>query len=375
MPAQGSGVDDRDPLRRSPSVAASSPSRLRPTTTSYGSVAGGGTDLDPGGCLLRHALPSTPVRRGPPGRPPRGCDLRRSRRPRRGDFGVQTGAGRPSVRASCRARVDGEQRAGGVQADALGGRLRRRIESRPRVQRRAVARVPASSTAPPPSASTPVMLAAAARDRVPLHRPEGSSPSIDENVRDRLAVGGSTMTASVSRKRHAAAAGRAAAPIADLPSPSGRPERPRGLQPCRLPRRDRVGSGAVQVATRRLRRVSATESPPNFSATASASTSATIASATTPAAGTAQTSERWWCALAASPVLTSMVRSARGTVAIGFIAARTRSTSPVLMPPSMPPARPVVRRTPSGPSLTISSCACGPAASGPGRSRRRPRRP
>ena len=44
-----------------------------------------------------------------------------------------------------------------------------------------------------------------------------------------------------------------------------------------------------------------------------------------PAAGTAHTSERWWCATAASPVATSTVRSARGTVAIGFIAARTRS--------------------------------------------------
>lgn len=43
-----------------------------------------------------------------------------------------------------------------------------------------------------------------------------------------------------------------------------------------------------------LRRVSATLSPPNFSATASARTRATIASATMPAAGTAQTSERWW---------------------------------------------------------------------------------
>ena len=61
-----------------------------------------------------------------------------------------------------------------------------------------------------------------------------------------------------------------------------------------------------------MRRVSATESPPNFSSTASASTSATIASATIPAAGTAQTSERWWWATAASPVATSTVRSARG---------------------------------------------------------------
>ena len=51
-----------------------------------------------------------------------------------------------------------------------------------------------------------------------------------------------------------------------------------------------------------------------------------MASATTPAAGTAQTSERWWMAVAASPVAMSTVASARGTVLIGFIAARTRST-------------------------------------------------
>jgi hypothetical protein len=42
-----------------------------------------------------------------------------------------------------------------------------------------------------------------------------------------------------------------------------------------------------------LRDDSATESPPNFSSATSAKTSATIASATMPAAGTAQTSDRW----------------------------------------------------------------------------------
>src|SRR4051794_1811159 len=93
-----------------------------------------------------------------------------------------------------------------------------------------------------------------------------------------------------------------------------------------------------------LRRVSSTESPPNFSSVASASTSATIASATTPAAGTAHTSERWLIAFAGSPVATSTVSSALGTVEIGFIAARTRSTSPVVMPPSVPPDRDVRRR-------------------------------
>src|SRR5581483_277180 len=93
-----------------------------------------------------------------------------------------------------------------------------------------------------------------------------------------------------------------------------------------------------------LRRVSASESPPNFSSAASARTSATIASATTPAAGTAQTSLRWLMATAASPVSVSIVWSARGIVEMGFIAARTRSSSPVVMPPSVPPLRPDTRR-------------------------------
>src|ERR1700754_4938070 len=47
-----------------------------------------------------------------------------------------------------------------------------------------------------------------------------------------------------------------------------------------------------------LARVSASESPPNFSSVARASTSATMVSTTTPAAGTAHTSERWWIAAA-----------------------------------------------------------------------------
>ena len=68
-----------------------------------------------------------------------------------------------------------------------------------------------------------------------------------------------------------------------------------------------------------------------------------MASATTPAAGTAQASLRCEIAVAGSPVFTSIVESARGTVDIGFIAARTRIASPVLMPPSVPPLRAVSR--------------------------------
>ena len=84
-----------------------------------------------------------------------------------------------------------------------------------------------------------------------------------------------------------------------------------------------------------------------------------MASATTPAAGTAQTSLRWWMATACSPVATSRVASARGTVEIGFIAARTRSTSPLVMPPSIPPAR-LDRRVTPGLRGSISSWALEP---------------
>ena len=87
-----------------------------------------------------------------------------------------------------------------------------------------------------------------------------------------------------------------------------------------------------------------------------------MASATTPAAGTAHTSERWWWARAGSPVATSTVCSERGTVAIGFMAARTRNRSPVDIPPSMPPARLLTRCT--APSARrVSSCACEPGRS------------
>ena len=58
-------------------------------------------------------------------------------------------------------------------------------------------------------------------------------------------------------------------------------------------------------------------------------------------------------ATASSPVAMSTVASARGTVEIGFIAARTRSGWPLVMPPSSPPARFVERITPSGPGIHL----------------------
>src|SRR5699024_11018236 len=113
-------------------------------------------------------------------------------------------------------------------------------------------------------------------------------------------------------------------------------------------------SGTAATYASRVRFVSATASAPHFSATASARTRGTIASATAPAGGAAHASDRWWVALAAPPVRTSTVDRARGTVAMGFIPARTRSGPPVDIPPSVPPARLLVRRNPSGPTSSSS---------------------
>src|SRR5207245_1232220 len=126
------------------------------------------------------------------------------------------------------------------------------------------------------------------------------------------------------------------------------PEAPGQLGPDRrLPRAghphqvDDHGSASRYAA--RLRDVSASASPPNFSNVESASTHATTASPTTPPAGTAQTSVRCLIATAGSPVARSTVRKGFGTVEKGFIAARTRIGCPVDIPPSIPPARAVAR--------------------------------
>src|SRR5207245_2697758 len=106
----------------------------------------------------------------------------------------------------------------------------------------------------------------------------------------------------------------------------------------------------------KFRFVSLSASPPNFSSSACASTSAIIASAMTPMAGTAVTSERSDCAWAGPPVFRSTVRSGAISVEIGFIATRATRGSPVVMPPSVPPARLVARARPG----RISSCTSEP---------------
>ena len=87
------------------------------------------------------------------------------------------------------------------------------------------------------------------------------------------------------------------------------------------------------------------ESPPNLRSTSSASTSAIIVSATTPMAGTAVTSVRSLNDTVSALVTVSTVPSVgRFSVASGFMATRATSSSPVVMPPSTPPARVVSRR-------------------------------
>ncbi len=84
-------------------------------------------------------------------------------------------------------------------------------------------------------------------------------------------------------------------------------------------------------------------SPPNVASRASATTSAIIASPTTAARGRIATSLRSMCARPAWPVARSTESSGLRSVATGLTAARTTMASPLLMPPSTPPAR-FVRR-------------------------------
>src|SRR6185437_13433920 len=88
----------------------------------------------------------------------------------------------------------------------------------------------------------------------------------------------------------------------------------------------------------RFRRTSLRESPPNFSSAESARTKAAIASAMTPMAGTAVTSLRSTVEAALWRVFISTDPRGRISVLMGFMATRSTSGSPVVMPPSRPPA-------------------------------------
>src|SRR4030095_942788 len=93
---------------------------------------------------------------------------------------------------------------------------------------------------------------------------------------------------------------------------------------------------------------------------------ATTASPTTAAAGTAQTSLRSIVAGDAPIVLRSTEPSGFINVEIGFIHAVTRTSSPLVTPPSTPPARFVGRLSEGTVPLdepaagTISSWTCEP---------------
>ena len=82
-----------------------------------------------------------------------------------------------------------------------------------------------------------------------------------------------------------------------------------------------------------------------------------MASPTTAAAGTAQTSLRSMAAAAPSSVVMSIERSGFIKVEIGFIQAVTRTSSPLVTPPSRPPALFVGLRTqgivPEGDDLAL----------------------
>ncbi len=120
--------------------------------------------------------------------------------------------------------------------------------------------------------------------RVPLQRPEVLLAVVGEDLPDLEAGAPLDVRVDVD-ERDAEALGEEASD--------------RGLAGARrADQRNAVGHARPRSARRAayaaaFLRVSANESPPNFSSAASASTRATIASATTPAAGTAHTSERW----------------------------------------------------------------------------------
>ena len=147
-----------------------------------------------------------------------------------------------------------------------------------------------------------------------------------------------------------------------------------------MPTSTRWPAGASEARHGRraaLRASSSTESPPNLRCASAASTRATIVSATTPMAGTAVTSVRSLKLTVSSLVTTSTVLSVgRFSVASGFMAARTTSSSPVIMPPSTPPARVDLAAVRPG-GWRPTRWGRGPRCPGgrPPRSRRRSRRP
>src|SRR5699024_4224435 len=174
-----------------------------------------------------------------------------------------------------------------------------------------------------------------------LELPEGALAVGGEDLRYGPAVGLDDQGVEICERD--LEPGGAGAPDAGLPRGHRAGEGGEGARHGARCGRRSVSADCRARVPSRWARISATESPPVFSSRASARVSATTASAITAAGATAQVSERWWLAVVCSPVETSTVRRARGTVEIGFRAPRTRITWPLVMPPSMPPARLVTR--------------------------------
>ena len=179
-------------------------------------------------------------------------------------------------------------------------------------RRRSVSR---SIGAPPPRARTPSSSASARALRT-LQGPERRLAVLDEDVGDRPTLRGLDGGVGVVQ-RHAEEPCEEASDGA-LPRAGWTHEDDSGHQPSS---QVRIEGGIAAEVCRVVQSRLGHRVAPNYSRQASARTRATIASATTPAAGTAQTSERWWIARAGSSDATSTVSSARGTVEIGFIAA------------------------------------------------------
>src|SRR2546428_425919 len=159
-------------------------------------------------------------------------------------------------------------------------------------------------------------------------------------------------------------------PITAIQSSSSIDERQRHLRSLYVRGHVRWKREAVRFRKpSQLATSSSTESPPNFSTTASARTNATIASPTTAAAGTAQTSLRSTVAGLSVIVARSTERSGFISVEIGFMYAVTRRSSPLVTPPSRPPALLVGRligigsSRPRSVSGRISSCTREPGTS------------
>ena len=330
--ASAGGTTQHPAHRRSPSRPGSSPSRCRDRPRRRTPRRSPPTG-DPG--RRRHASaavrsrPREPAPARPPRRPPPACGPP-----------CRPGASRPLVDGPPRAPSARDHCARGLHQRAAAAtwsnpirvaasamptsRKTHHVLGQSQLPRRRVER-----PHPPPSDSDAVVLGEG-RAPPPRARARGSaaSPSLDEDVGDRLArPSASTIAASVSRNGDARAARRAPARTVDLPD--ARRRRPTTTTRCGhragspraqarrgSPRGRRRGCARLGHASRR--RTSPARVGEDQRDHRLGDDAGRRARRTRRSAGV--------IALAGSPVATSTVSSARGTVEIGFIAARTRRT-------------------------------------------------